>query len=107
MDALLRRTFDASGPLLRCWIGPCMLAVSLAGCGSDRDDPELAAANAWLQQVKAERREDAAWLSNACVEENGFPLTRDGMLAHVECMKRKDERHGRSAERIRSGAVDV
>lgn len=67
------------------------LALFFPGCGSRQDDPQLTAANDWLQTVKAERRDDAERLSNRCIEENGIPLTRNGMIAHIDCMKRKDE----------------
>ena len=79
---------------LRSLFASAGLALLVAGCGSGKDDPELVAANDWLQTVKAERRDDAELLSNECIEENGIPLTRDGMIAHVDCMKRKDERLG-------------
>ena len=79
---------------LRSLAVSAVLALFVGGCGSSKDDPELVAANDWLQTVKAERREDAEWLSNACIEENGVPLTRDGIIAHVDCMKRKDEELG-------------
>jgi hypothetical protein len=94
VEALERRRLAVAGRRLCRWTAACLLAISLGGCGSGREDPELAAANAWLQQVKAERLEDAEWLSNECVAENGFPLTRDGIIAHVDCMKRKDEQQG-------------
>ena len=81
-----------AGP--RLFAGALALALLLPGCSSGKHDPELAAANDWLQQVKAERREDAEWLSNACIEERGLPLTRDGLIAHVDCMKRKDVAEG-------------
>ena len=76
------------------FLGAFALGLFAAGCSSGKDDPQLVAANDWLQKVKAERRDDAEWLSNACIEENGLPLTRDGLIAHVDCMKRKDEQEG-------------
>ena len=76
------------------FLGALALGLLVAGCSSGKDDPQLVAANDWLQNVKAERRDDAEWLSNACIEENGLPLTRDGLIAHVDCMKRKDEQEG-------------